>query len=184
LCWVLMWVLLLGGVLSRLWEGVWVGSSNSTPQSTSNVHTHSPHPHHTLSTHTPKIKSLCRVVALWVHIHVQESTSSKSTSSTVHVQTRAMSWWCWWVHDVDGSTIYNSQKDGHQPIPPPPPTKGRSRGIEKGSCRVLPCVAVGNLPGWCWVVGWVEWVREIRIKEVFIGWVGWERALPKRTLQR
>ena len=93
LCWVLIWVLLLGGVLSRLWEGVWVGSSNSTPQSTSNVHTHSPHPHHTLSTHTPKIKSLCRACgSLWVYIHIQGFTSSKSTSSTVHVQTRVMGW--------------------------------------------------------------------------------------------
>ena len=127
-------------------------------QSTFNVHTHSPHPHHTLSTHTPKIKSLYRACgSLWVYIHVQESTSSESISSTVHIQTRAMSWWCWWVHDVDGSTIHNPQEDEHQPIPPPPPTKGRSRGTEKRSCRVLPCVTVGDLPGWCWVVGgWSE----------------------------
>ena len=32
--------------------------------------------------------------------------------------------------------------------------------------------------------GWVVWEREIRIKEVFIGWVGQGRALPNRTLQR
>ena len=43
---------------------------------------------------------------------------------------------------------------------------------------------MGNLPGWCWVVGWVEWVREIRIKEVFIEWVGQGRALPKRTFTK
>ena len=56
-----------------------VGGSSSTLQSTSNVHTHVPHPHHTLSTHTPKIKSLCGACgSSWVHIHVQGSTSSKN----------------------------------------------------------------------------------------------------------
>ena len=46
------------------------------------------------------------------------------------------------------------------------------------------CVAVGDLPGMVLGGGWVEWEEEIRIKEVFIGWAGRGRALPKRALQR
>ena len=136
LCWVLMWVLLLGGVLSRLWEGVWVGSSISTLQSTSNVYTHSSHLHHTLSTHTPKIKSLYKACgSLWVHIHVQWLTSHK-----IHI-----------IHSPrpnqgDGLVVLVGPRRGwvHHPqstgrwAPTHPSTssnKGHTQGDGKESCR-------------------------------------------------
>ena len=48
----------------------------------------------------------------------------------------------------------------------------------------LYCVAVGDLPGMVLGGGWVEWKEEIRIKEVFIEWVGQGRAPPKRTFTK
>ena len=188
MCWVLMWVLLLGGVLSRLWKGVWVGSSNSTLQSTSNVHTHGPHPHITHYPHThPKLRVSAGLVdprGSWVYIHVQGSTSLK-----IHI-----------VHSPRPnqgdelvvlvgprrrSTIHNPRDREMGTNPSLHLLQQRSHpGGRKRVLQVSSCVAVGDLPGMVLGGGWVEWKEEIKIKEVFIGWAERGRAPPKRTLQK
>ena len=159
------------------------GGSSSTLQSTSNVHTHVPHPHHTLSIHTPKIKSLCGARgSSWVHIHVQGSTSSKNPhhpqfTSKPGRRTGGAGGSTTWIHHPIHSKS-TGQGDGHQPIPPPPPTKGTPRG-RKRVLQVSPDVVKHDLPGWC--VGW--WVSGVgdgdNLRRCLLGGWGEEEPRPK-----
>ena len=130
--------------------------SNPHPTSTRTVYihiTHYPHTH-------PKLRVSAGLVDPRGSMSMSNGRpSNKSTSSTVHVQTRAMGWWLWWVHNVDGSTI---RKIHRKMSTNPSLHLLQQRAHPGGQKRVLQGVARcrDGRPSWDGVGWWVSGVKE------------------------